>query len=281
MKVGHHDTVAPQRLAQSTVATSLLPSSVSLKWPTVPDDSVGIGVFEYLVSRNGLATATILEPEFGDSAVQPSTTYNYSVQAIDEHGNTSAPATITVTTPPAGSVDPRRVGLYSTGSYWGGGGEQIDTLSGNLHFSVPLLTAQGRTGWAVPVGMVYDSQNWRQDNGVNWKLGTDVGYGFGWKLLIGSITPYYTSYWSGADHYVYTDSTGAQYRLDQNNSGAWTSSMQSVHVWLDTTVSPNKLHFKDGTFWVMGCTSGGMEQDAGTLYPTIIEDRFGNQVIVT
>src|SRR5205085_11493693 len=29
-----------------------------------------------------------------------------------------------------------------------------------------------------------------------------------------------------------------------------------------------------------GCTSGGTEADAGTLYPTIVEDVSGNQVIV-
>jgi hypothetical protein len=31
----------------------------------------------------------------------------------------------------------------------------------------------------------------------------------------------------------------------------------------------------------MGCTSAGAEQDAGTLYPTVVEDSSGNQIIVT
>ena len=115
---------------------------------------------------------------------------------------------------------------------------------------------------------------------MNWKLGGDVGFGFGWKLLIGSVTPYYTNYYGGADHFVYRDATGAEYRLDQNSSGIWTTSTQTAYVWLDTTVSPYRLHFADGKFWVLGCTSGGIEQDAGTMYPTIIEDTSGNQVIV-
>ncbi len=42
-------------------------------------------------------------------------------------------------------------------------------------------------------------------------------------MQFGSITPYYAGWTSGVDHYVYTDGTGAQYRLDQNNSGVWTS----------------------------------------------------------
>ena len=260
------------------MASSLLPASASLRWQGVSDDPVGIGVFQYQISRNGTLMTTIDEPDFADATVQPSTTYTYAIAAVDFHGNIGSAGTITVTTPPAGAVDPRRVGVVSTGSYWGGGGEQIDTLSGNLNFSLPMVTPQGRTGWKVPFGLTYNSQNWRQDNGVNWQLGNDVGYGFGWKLLAGSLTPYYTSYWTGVDHYVFTDSTGAEYRLDQNNGGIW-SSRQGIYVWFDSNA--NKLHFKDGSFWVMGSTSGGTEQDAGTMYPTTMEDVNGNQILIT
>ena len=181
-------------------------------------------------------------------------------------------------TPPAGAIDPRRAGISSTGSYWGGGGEQIDTLSGNLNFSAPLVTPRGRPGWTVPLNLNYNSQNWRQDNSVNWDLGADVGYGFGWKAQIGSITPYYSGYSNGVDHYVYADGSGAQYRLDQNSGNVW-SSLQGIYVWFDANAG--RLHFKDGTFWTMGSTSGGTEFDAGTMYPTIVEDVSGNQAIVT
>jgi hypothetical protein len=37
------------------------------------------------------------------------------------------------------------------------------------------------------------------------------------------------------------------------------------------------LYFRDGSFWVLGCISAGTEQDAGTMYPTTIEDSNGNQ----
>ena len=97
-----------------------------------------------------------------------------------------------------------------------------------------MLTAVGRAGSNIPVGLGYNSQNWRQDNGVNWNLGYDVGFGYGWQLLaLKIITPYNTNLVGGVDHYVYTDSTGAQYVLNVNTSGVW-SSTQSTYVWFDS-----------------------------------------------
>jgi hypothetical protein len=223
-KLGHHDTVAPAQVLSGSIASSVFPTSASLQWQGVLDDSIGAGFYQYAIARNGTPIANTANAEFADATVAASTAYSYTIQALDYHGNLGTATSMTVNTPAAGAIDPRRTGIYSTGSYWGGGGEQIDTLSGNLNVAIPLASAQGRTGWTVPLGMVYDSQNWRQDSGVNWKLGADVGYGFGWKMLIGSVTPFYTSFTSGVDHYVYTDGTGAQYRLDVNTSGIWTSS---------------------------------------------------------
>ena len=277
VSLGHHDVLPPGGVVATSVVSSVFPTSVSLRWTGVLDDTNGTGLFVYVIARNGVFIATDADPEYVDKTVAASTSYSYSIFAYDYHGNTGSTTTFMVTTPPANAVDPRRTGTYTTGSYWGGAGEQIDTLSGNLNFSLPLVTAQGRTGWSVPVGLSYNSQNWRQDGSVNWKLGNDVGYGFGSQMLVGSITPYYASYWSGVDHYVYTDATGAQYLLNVNSGGVW-SGTSGVYVWFDSNT--DKLHFRDGSFWVMGCTSGGAEADAGTLYPTIVEDVSGNQVIL-
>jgi hypothetical protein len=57
----------------------------------------------------------------------------------------------------------------------------------------------------------------------------------------------------------------------------WSSS-ESVYIWYDTNT--NLLHFRNGTFWLMGCASAGAEPDAGTFYPTVVEDSNGNQIIV-
>lgn len=54
--------------------------------------------------------------------------------------------------------------------------------------------AMGRPGWQVPINLVYNSPNWRQDGGTNWELVEDIGYGYEWKILIASLTPYYKGF---------------------------------------------------------------------------------------
>ena len=145
--------------------------------------------------------------------------------------------------------------------------------SGNLNFSVPLLKAQGRHGASLGLGLSYNSQNWRQQNGgYAQKLGYDSGYGFGWKLQAGSIiqidsTPGVIS------HYIFTDSTGAEYRLDVNDGGYWWGK-EGVYVAYDAGSS--RLRFMDGTFWEMSSISATTEPDSGTRYPTKVQDSNGN-----
>jgi RHS repeat-associated protein len=180
-------------------------------------------------------------------------------------------------TPPSDSgngLDPRRTGVRALGSYWGAAGEQIDTTSGNMNFSLPMLKAVSRGNWNVGASLSYNSQMWRQDSAGTWLMGYDVGYGLGWNLQLGSILPVWSNT-STVDHYLFIDSSGAEYSLSVNNSGSWTT-IEGIHVWFDT--GNGILHFPDGRFWIMGCTSSGDEQDAGTMYPTQVEDSNGNYI---
>ncbi len=179
--------------------------------------------------------------------------------------------------PPDGSTDPRHIGVMSTRSYWGAAGEQIDLQSGNLNLVVPQMSAQLAAGSSVPFTLSYNSQIWRQDSGGAYNLGQDVGYGYGWRFQVGSVEPVYSGNPAQLSYYVYSDGTGAQYRLDQNNSNLWTS-LQGTYVTYNANNST--LYFTNGTFWTMGDTSGPNEADAGTLYPTLIEDANGNQVVI-
>src|SRR6185436_12408621 len=115
----------------------------------------------------------------------------YSLKALDYHFNEGT-TNFSVTTPnvqtsgpfPSATPEGRRVGVRSTGAYWGAGTENIDVMSGNLNFTLPLLAPQARGGWGASVALNYNSQNFRWDGGSssNWKYGKDVGYGFGWRL---------------------------------------------------------------------------------------------------
>jgi hypothetical protein len=274
VQLGPRDLVAPSPINPQTVGTAAFPNRVEFHWQGVTDDSNGVGLCCYSILRNGVAIGASTTPDYTDEAAAPGTAYTYSIAAIDQHNNLSAWVNTTVTTPPAGTTEPRRIGVRPTGSYWGAAGEQIDLNSGNLNFSVPLLKVQSRGGWSVTFALSYNSQNWRQDSGGTWDLGRDVGYGYGWTLEAGSIRPVWYGWWT-LDHYVYVDATGAEYRLDQNNGGVWTS-QQGVYVSFDSNTA--KLYFPDGSFWLMGAQSAGNEQDAGSMYPTLIQDTNGNQL---
>ena len=94
--------------------------------------------------------------------------------------------------------------------------------------------------------------------------------------MAGSLLSYSTP--SGGVAYMFTDATGAEYMLTQNNGGVYTS-QESVYASYDSNTG--ELHFNDGSWWLMGCTSSADEPDAGTTYPTLMEDSNGNQVIIT
>ncbi|PWU10677.1 MAG: hypothetical protein C5B51_03885, partial [Terriglobia bacterium] len=271
VSLGPHDSIAPGSIDHGSVRSLVTGRRISLSWPGVVDDPNGIGWLVYNIYRDGQFFRWTREPEFEDLSVNPSETHTYTIQPIDVHLNATS-INLTFTTPPVDGIDPRRIGVRPTGSYWGAAGEQIDVQSGNLNFSVPLLKTQSRGGWGATFALSYNSQVWRKDPNGAWKLGTDVGYGFGWRLLAGSITPVWADYTTLAC-YLYTDAAGAEYRLNVNTNGVWTSH-EGIYISYDS--ASNRLYFPDGSFWLMNAQSDGSEADAGTLYPTIMQDSNGN-----
>ncbi|PWU05936.1 MAG: hypothetical protein C5B51_13320 [Terriglobia bacterium] len=251
VSLGPHDSVAPGSIDRASVRSLVTGHRVSLSWPGVVDDPYGIGWIAYIIYRDGQYFRFIRDPEFEDLSVNPGETHVYTTTPVDIHDNW-AWIDLTITAPPVDGADPRRMGVRPTGSYWGAAGEQIDVQSGNLNFSVPLLKTQARGGWSATFALSYNSQVWRKDPNGAWKLGTDVGYEFGWRLLAGSITPIWADYTTLAC-YLYTDATGAEYRLNVNTNGVWTS-REGVYASYDST--SNRLYFPDGSFWVMSAQSG-------------------------
>jgi hypothetical protein len=262
------DRNAPSAVSASTIKTSSSSNEVDLQWQAPAQ--TGVGVALYTVTRNGSALGSTSGLTYSDTTVAPNTSYTYGIVTQSYHLLTAA-TTVGVATP-ATPAYARRVGVRPTGTYWGGLGENLDLMSGNLNFTVPLLKAQARSGWKVGLNLTYNSENWRQDGGT-WNLGQDVGYGYGWKLLAGSLIAQYGPGGTLAQ-YLFADATGAEYRLNVSNNGVWTST-DSIYVSYDSNA--NRVYFPDGSFWVMGCVSAA---DAGTKYPTVMEDTNGNQIFV-
>ncbi|MBI4892181.1 MAG: hypothetical protein HY821_16255, partial [Acidobacteria bacterium] len=272
VQMGLLDRTGPGAVDRGRVATTTLPNSVEIQWQSADDGQYGSGVPHYWLRRDGVVIALIRSNYFLDQTVQPGQTYSYTISPVDRHSNDGPSTTFSVTTPTQAG-EARRVGVRPDGAYWGGAGEQIDMMSGNLNFSVPLLAATRRGGWTLPLGLSYNSQNWRRDNGqAEWNLGRDIGYGYGWMLMAGQIRPHYTDTWN-IHHWTYVDSTGAEYRLDQYSGGKWRSKEPVYVVWDDAM---HRLLFPDGSYWNFYCVSGAGEADRGTYYPTAFVDRNGN-----
>ena len=69
----------------------------------------------------------------------------------------------------------------------------------------------------------------------------------------------------GASQYIYTDSTGAEYHLNQNSGNIW-SSQESIYVWFDANA--NILHFSGRQLLELRLhTPAGGEPDSGVMYP--------------
>lgn len=273
--LGPLDRIAPEAVNAQSVATSVQPSIVDFQWQGVLDDANGTGVIFYEIQRNGSLFMQSRYTEFTDPTVSPSTNYNYTIAAVDYHGGVSTLLGVNVTTPATGTIDPRRTGFGTTGIYWGGMGEEIDLMSGNLNFSLPLITAHGRGGAKLPLGLSYNSQQWRNDAGGLWKLGRDVGHGFGWKLQVGSLAAQFSDYWT-LHHWTFTDATGAEYRLDVDNGNYIWTSREGIYLRYDANWM--KLYFPDGSFWVMDARSTGAEEDAGMIYPSVVQGSNGNLI---
>lgn len=76
--------------------TGTKPTAANIAWNASTDN---VGVTGYRVSRNGTLITTVTGLTFNDTGLSPSTTYNYSVVAVDAAGNASTAATLSVSTP--------------------------------------------------------------------------------------------------------------------------------------------------------------------------------------
>jgi hypothetical protein len=291
--IGHLDTAGPNAVDNLTV--SRFPSVTRLRWQ-VPLDNVqaggtnpGIGVGLYEIYKNGayLTSLTNTSPqgqtvEWTDPAApSPTATYTYQVRAIDRH--LSYGTATSVTAPPAAvltTYDARQVGVKALGSYWGAGGESIDLRSGNLNYTMPMVAGQIRGGGKAPVSLSHNTQSWQKLGSTEWRVGKDTGYGFGWRMMLGSVTRVVDG--TNPTYYVFADSSGSEYKLNYQNGSRYYSAEGFQATFDDNPGAslPWTMYFNDGSRWEFGCISASGEDDADVRYPTRVTDTNGNYVDV-
>jgi chitodextrinase len=88
------DTQAPSAPGPVTFS-NITTTAVTLNWTAATDN---VGVTGYRVSRGGTLLTTVASPTYSDSGLSPSTSYAYSIVAIDAAGNGSPASTGNVTT---------------------------------------------------------------------------------------------------------------------------------------------------------------------------------------
>jgi hypothetical protein len=95
------DTTPPSA-PKSLAATAVAWNQVSLTWTASTDN---VGVTSYQIFRNGTQIGTATKSPYADKTTQASTTYNYTIKAVDAAGNVSGVSnTASVTTPVAPST---------------------------------------------------------------------------------------------------------------------------------------------------------------------------------
>ncbi len=121
------------------------PLRVDLAWDQAADDASTVS---YRVFRNGAHVATTAVPSWTTTAVTASTTYTFTVRALDAAGNLGdASAPVTVTTPPAASAPPAPPPAEPTPPPSGGGGG--GALPPDLRVALATTPAAPRAGEPV------------------------------------------------------------------------------------------------------------------------------------
>lgn len=172
------DTVAPTAPG-TPVGSNLTASSATISWTAATDN---YGVAQYQVFRGGVQVGTSTGTSYNDNALMPSTTYSYTVKAVDAAGNVGPASAAGSVTTQAGNV---ATVYYKPAASW--------TVA-NLHYSpiggtwtaVPGVTmAAACTGWKVytanlgsAAGLTAAFNNgsgtWDNNAGKNYSLGTGI-----------------------------------------------------------------------------------------------------------
>ncbi len=164
---------------QNLFAAGISPTSVFLKWspsvsPVAPGQPVGT-ITGYRVFRNGAQIATVTDAlRYEDTNLQPDTTYDYSVVAVDNSARVSPSAqasATTIPTMPVGAPTTHPV-LFPPGKLasLAAGGSAWNTLKQFCDSNLNSLIAPDYAGWgwhdaAISYGTCYQVAKLQGDSG--------------------------------------------------------------------------------------------------------------------
>ena len=195
-----NDTTAPS-VPQGVASSNQTSNSITLNWTASTDNAGGSGVAGYQLTRwaNGVAQTPVwvAATTFIDGGLSASTSYGYSVVAVDFAGNESAPSALfTVTTSAPTGYQPSVVPLdYDPATLFAGQNLHLfykGTLAGSanvtMHWGINSwqyvtdtpMTRRTDGFWEVylpltstttALNFVFtDGTNWDSNNGANWNL---------------------------------------------------------------------------------------------------------------
>lgn len=167
------DTTAPT-VPGSVSAVAASATRVNVTWTASTD---AVGVTGYRVLRDGVLVGTPTTTTYADTTVSASTSYTYTVQAVDAAGNVSASSSGSTVTTPAASGDVTSptvtLGSPSTGSTLTGTVTVTGTAADNVGVTSVSLLLNGSSvlGFATITGGSW-SYSWNTTTTANgtWSL---------------------------------------------------------------------------------------------------------------
>ncbi|UKS31184.1 discoidin domain-containing protein [Paenibacillus sp. HWE-109] len=87
-------------------------SQINLTWSASTDN---VGVTEYRIYRAGTQVGTSTTASYSDTGLTASTSYSYTVKAVDAAGNLSGPSNTATATTTSGTTPPSNLALNKTG----------------------------------------------------------------------------------------------------------------------------------------------------------------------
>ncbi len=243
------DTTAPT-VPIGLTAGAVTPTSIPLSWTASTDD---VGVTEYRILREGTQVGTTTSTSFTDTGLTPSTSYSYTVRAVDAAGNVSAastPLTVSTATQPKPLIPSRFDFEGTTADGWTTSGpatvasSNLQAASGGRSLGVSL-TGAGTPSVKTTTGLAALKPNSVVTTRVWAPSGSPLkaqGYVMdGSSTVAGATTTLTPNAWNTVEIAVGNVTTVSEIGLRLDNPSGWTGT-----YYVDAVEFPQN-GFEDGT----------------------------------